>query len=269
MLVVGTIATLMLGANACGDDDEGSSGTDTSTTQDTTTAADSTATTDSATTTQDDSATSETETGDPADTGDQGDVEVPIFTECQQACIDGNPGGFPLLGEFVGCQEAACAEFEIGSQEWDDCSYRSWAPEFPDAACRAETSRCFASTGTGCRELIDLGAATCEPETLPMDDAALGAATICLVQVGWDATPEVQALAWPLWGCTFGNPVTGCFEECKAGADACRTCAAENCKPLYDACYAHTSGAPIEVEPPSGEVQQCRDLLDCMLGCPE
>lgn len=276
--LMGMIAISLLGVSGCGDDDEGSSGTDTATTPDadSSTTTDSAVTTqeDSATTTQDDSsATSGPETVDPADSGEsdadtESDGEGPIFTECDQACIDGHPSGFPLLAEWFGCQEEACAEFERGSQEYDDCTYLSWAPESPDATCRAETSRCFSSTATGCRELMDLGAATCEPETLPMDDAALSVAMICLVQVGWNAAPEVQALAWPLWGCALGSP-QGCWEECKAGADGCRACAAEKCGPLYDACLADTSGAPIEVETPSEEVQQCRDLFDCVLACPQ
>lgn len=196
-----------------------------------------------------------------------GDTEMPPLGPCEQACVEAHPVGVPLLMQWLGCQEAACANFEPGTAEYDGCVYMSWTPDNPAAACKGETQKCFSNTDAGCKELVDLAAASCEPESLPMSEEQLGMAGLCMVELGWNAAPGVQALAWPLYMCVFGEGEAGCTAECLGGADACRACAASKCKAPYDACIADARGALITPAAVPADAADCRGAFRCVMSC--
>jgi len=259
---------LVFASAACGDDDPGPKDTsgDTSPPADTS-AGETTLPADTAG--GDSGAPADTiEASDTAPETAGGDTSMPPLGPCEQACVDAHPVGVPLFMQWLGCQEVACAAFEPATPEFDFCTMMSWTPDNPDAACKAETQRCFSNTDAGCRELVDLAAATCEPESLPMSEEQLGMAGLCMIELGWNATPAVQALAWPLYTCVFFTEgEAGCAAECAGGADACRACAALKCQAPYDACIADTSGAPITPAAVPADAADCRDAFRCMMSC--
>lgn len=268
-VIAGASLLLILASSACGDDESGSndtSGGDTSQPADTS-GGETTAPAD----------TSGGETTAPADTIEApdtaqdtagGDTSMPPLGPCEQACVEAHPVGVPLLMQWFGCQEAACAAFEPGTPEFDGCNMMSWTPDNPDAACQAETQKCFSNTDAGCKELVDLAAVACEPETLPMSEQELGMAGLCMIELGWNATPAVQALAWPLYTCVFfAEGEAGCASECLGGADACRECAASKCQAPYDACIANSSGAAITPAEVPADAADCRGAFRCMMSC--
>lgn len=249
LLVFGAMSWCVIVTAACGDDEAAA---DTMTTGDATSAADATSTGDTTSTA----------------TGDADASEGPPLTPCEQACVTAHPTGAALLDAWFTCQEEACADEEPGSAAAEMCINGTWDPANPTAACAAETERCFSNTDGGCNELIDLAAVACEPEQLPMDEEQLGMAGLCMIELGWNATPEVQALAWPLYVCAFFNEgEAGCAEECADGADACRACAATKCKATYDACEAHSTGTPITPAAVPADAEDCRAAFRCVMMC--
>ena len=208
----------------------------------------------------------------PSDTVASGDTATEPFdtaglSPCEKACVEGNPEGALLLKGWIDCQVAACAEFDPESEEGGFCNFMSWSPDNPSAACGDETRACFSGPDAGCKELVDLAAARCEPAQLPMSEEELGGAGMCMINLGFNATPAAQALAWPLYMCVFADPSQGCGIACRDGADACRTCAAEQCKDAYDACIANSSGSAITFAPATGDKAKCQDAFVCTSNC--
>lgn len=201
------------------------------------------------------------------------DAAAPPFdtaglSACEKDCVTAHPEGAVLLKGWLDCQVESCAEFDPESEEGGFCNFMSWTPDNPEAACGAETRACFSGPDAGCKELVDLAAVRCEPAELPMsEDQLMGAAAMCMINLGFNATPAVQALAWPLYMCVFGDPSQGCGIACRDGAAACRACAAEQCKDLYDGCIANSSGTAITLTPPTGDKARCQDAFTCMNSC--
>lgn len=206
----------------------------------------------------------------PTDTVASGDTEpfdTAGLSSCEKACVEANPQGAVMLKGWIDCQVAACAELDPESEEAGLCNFMSWSPDNPAAACGDETRACFSGPDAGCKELVDLAAARCEPAQLPMSEEQLGGAAMCMISLGFNAAPTVQALAWPLYMCVFADPPQGCAIACLDGADACRACAAEQCKDAYDACIANSSGTAITFAPPAGDKAKCQDAFVCMNSC--
>jgi len=221
----------------------------------------------------DSSASDVGETAIPQETTESGDVaadsvlDTDGLSPCEKACVEQHPTGSSLLKAWLDCQEDACKAFDPTTEEGDACIFASFSPDNPDAACGDETQRCFSNTDAGCKELVDLAADRCEPAALPMSEEALGGVSLCIIEVGWNATPAVQALAWPLYLCVFSGPPNGCVEECLLGADACRACAADKCKVFYDPCIANSSGTPITPAVVPADAADCRAVFQCMNSC--
>jgi hypothetical protein len=100
-----------------------------------------------------------------------------------------------------------------------------------------------------------------------MSEQELLMAGLCMIELGWNATPSVQALAWPLYLCTFAEGDAGCMSECLGGAEACRACAASKCKDGYGACHANSSGTAITPAPVPADAASCRDAFRCLNSC--
>ena len=262
--LIACASCILLSSSACGDDDAKPQDSSDTSVADTSTG--DTATGD--TTQIQDTAQDTAVTPDAVEDTTTADTGAPPFGPCEQACVEAHPVGAQLFMQWLGCQDEACAAFEPGTQDFDVCIGMSWTPDNPTAACKAETQKCFSNTDAGCKELVDLAAASCEPETLPMTEEQLGMAGLCMIELGWNAAPEVQALAWPIYVCAFFNEgEAGCASECLGGADACRACAASKCKAPYDACVANSSGAPITPAEVPADAADCRGAFKCMMMC--
>lgn len=196
---------------------------------------------------------------------DVADDTAPSMPPCIQACLDAAPQGGGLLSAWFTCSDEACGALQDGTAEYDQCVLESWAPNVPSRACGSETDSCFSGPIAGCKELVDVAASECEPATLPIPDEVYQTETpFCLIRVGFRATSGAQALAWPLYACTFDEAT--CLGECQKGAAACRACAQSKCGDAYAACMAQSAALPADSAP--GAVKaQCQDAFFCAMSC--
>lgn len=196
-----------------------------------------------------------------------GDVGQSSTEVCMAACIDAAPAGATVFRTFESCVTDACDELDPESDEAFACFIDAFAPSLSGGACRAETFACFSGPVQGCAELLDVASVACEPDTTPMNEETMLSTVWCLINQGWLAGEEAQALAWPLFQCAL--PLSGeggCLEECANGAAACRACAATTCAAEYGACTAHTRGPATNLVPPAAQ-QSCQRIMNCQSEC--
>lgn len=189
------------------------------------------------------------------------------YERCINECSAANPAGTDLFSNFNTCIDNACGNLDPDSEEWGACFFGSFAPGNPEATCRVETDACFNGPVQGCNELIELAEANCAPASVPMSDEEMDGATWCVINQGWLAEPEAQALAWSLLSCVTGlTGGEGCFTECRNGVEACRTCAESRCSSEYSACVADTAPAPADLNPAAAPAA-CQAIMNCSMQC--